>query len=232
MNNISDKLEKYFNDNEMHEIEDIMEEDESPLVLIESNIEYALKNLFEEIEDDEFNEDFKIIKINCLYNPEYTGDKDSIVVMGNYKVTFNDDSEFEGRVISRFNIKDLGKYELVLLTIGDNELKHFGNEEVLEEAPWEKSDNNISDIDMIKKIKEKWPKLNLALRSEFTGNENDKGIWFKSSLIDVYIDGEAFQMPIIDDSYEIYSKLDNFLEENNWMAEPYDSETLMAYPNY
>ena len=83
---------------------------------------------------------------------------------------------------------------------------------------------------MINMLTEKWVGLRLSLRSEFTGNESDSGIWFKSSTVKVSFDGEEFDMPLIDENYEIYSKLNKFLEDNGWMAEPYDSETLMAYP--
>ena len=89
-----------------------------------------------------------------------------------------------------------------------------------------------NDKEMINLLKEKWPKLNLGLRSEFTGNEEDKGIWFKSSTIEVIIEGETFWMPIVGDMYETYHQLEQFLESYNWMSEPYDAETLMAYPNY
>lgn len=136
---VSEKLTKYFSENEMHEIEDILEVDSSPLVLIESNIEYAFKNLFQHNKEEyEFGEDTTITKINSLLNPEYAGNKDYCVVMGNYEVMFNDDSLFKGVVISRFNILNDNKYELLWLTIGDEELKHFGNEDPLEKAPWEK----------------------------------------------------------------------------------------------
>ena len=136
---LSEKLIKYFNENEMHEIEDILEIDSNPLLLIESNIEYAFKNLFENNEDEyNFGEDTKITKINSLLNPEYAGDKEYCMVMGNYEIIFNDDSSFKGVVISRFNILNDNKYELLWLTIGDEELKHFGNEEPLEKAPWDK----------------------------------------------------------------------------------------------
>lgn len=89
-----------------------------------------------------------------------------------------------------------------------------------------------NEQEMISLLKEKWPKLNLALMSEFTGNKEDRGIWFKSSLIEVIIDEEVFEIPIIGDMYQTYDKLEQFLDTYNWMSEPHDSETLMAYPNY
>lgn len=89
----------------------------------------------------------------------------------------------------------------------------------------------ISANEMIELLKEKWPKLDIALRSEFTGNEEDQGLWFRSSYIEVQIDDLRVPLPLIDDNAEVIQELDDFLSSYGWMAEPYDSGTLMAFPN-
>lgn len=120
-------LTKYFNENEMYEVEDILEKSNDPISLIQSNIEYCFKSILRELD---------LTKIVPFYNTEFAGDNGYIVAMGNYKLYFEDNSEFEGNVIAKFLVLENG-YELTWLTVGDKELHHFGNEKPLEKAPWE-----------------------------------------------------------------------------------------------
>jgi hypothetical protein len=96
---------------------------------------------------------------------------------------------------------------------------------------------STSDAVMIKRLNQMFPCCNAVSTKEFDGRKG--GIWFRGSgdcEIEVEYDGEKYSMPLYEpevftDTFGTNPELAEFLELNGWFSEPYDSGTLMAYPD-
>jgi len=76
---------------------------------------------------------------------------------------------------------------------------------------------------LIKKINREIPEAQAVPMAEWDGS--DDGIWFRGS--ENYV--EEDQRYVFNGGWDVHPKLEKILNDAGWMAEPYDSGTLMAY---
>ena len=87
---------------------------------------------------------------------------------------------------------------------------------------------------LIKKINKLYPKAKAAPASDFYGDPNEKGIWFRGSECGDVIDC----LPMYDywnelwlDTFGVNPEFEKFMNKHGWYCENYDAGTLMAYEN-
>lgn len=85
------------------------------------------------------------------------------------------------------------------------------------------------ESELIEIINTKYPRARAVPLSEFYDDDTKVGIWFKGS--EDYLEDDR----LLFDSYhpfnECHPKMEDLLELHDWFYEPYDSGTMMAYPN-
>ena len=85
---------------------------------------------------------------------------------------------------------------------------------------------------LIKRLNKKWPQLGATTSAEFFGDESDY-IWFKNSEEALHDNGHAFMVgDMRDNSQYLFGTLrilEDFLAQNGYYSEAYDSGTLLAY---
>tara|TARA_R110002153_G_scaffold230607_2_gene383826 strand:- start:5081 stop:5389 length:309 start_codon:yes stop_codon:yes gene_type:complete len=86
--------------------------------------------------------------------------------------------------------------------------------------------------ELIQRINRKWPQLGATKSSEFFADESDF-IWFKNSEEALHDNGHAFMVgDMRDDPQYLFGTLrilEDFLAQNGYYSEAYDSGTLLAY---
>jgi hypothetical protein len=86
--------------------------------------------------------------------------------------------------------------------------------------------------ELIQRINRKWPQLGATTSAEFFGDDSDS-IWFKNSEEALHDNGHAFMdNNMRDNSQYLFGTLrilEDFLAQNGYYSEAYDSGTLLAY---
>ena len=86
--------------------------------------------------------------------------------------------------------------------------------------------------ELIQRLNKKWPQLGATTSAEFFGDESDY-IWFKNSEEALHDNGHAFMVgDMRDNSQYLFGTLrilEDFLSQNGYYSEAYDSGTLLAY---
>ena len=95
---------------------------------------------------------------------------------------------------------------------------------------------NLTEKTLIEKINRLIPQAKATPASEFYGDPEIEGIWFKGSE-DAHLDGLPIYNPYCEfgihlDTGGIHGDLYKILEDAGWYAEPYDAGTLMACRNW
>ena len=95
---------------------------------------------------------------------------------------------------------------------------------------------NLTEKTLIEKINRLIPQAKATPASEFYGDPEIEGIWFKGSE-DAHPDGLPIYNPYCEfgihlDTGGIHGDLYKILENAGWYAEPYDAGTLMACRNW
>jgi len=95
---------------------------------------------------------------------------------------------------------------------------------------------NLTEKTLIEKINRLIPQAKATPASEFYGDPEIEGIWFKGSE-DEHPDGLPIYNPYCEfgihlDTGGIHGDLYKILEDAGWYAEPYDAGTLMACRNW
>ncbi len=77
---------------------------------------------------------------------------------------------------------------------------------------------------LIEDLKQAFPELDPKLTSEFYGYDMEhEGIWLRKAW--------AYDLCERVLAYDLENELAEFIEDNGWHIEPYDSETFMAWKN-
>ena len=92
--------------------------------------------------------------------------------------------------------------------------------------------SDLTEEEMIALVNKTYPQMNAVPMSQFTGEDEDEGIWFRQEGAE--IDGLRVHNEYHGDRYDIYDPttlivFNDFLAEHGWYPEPYDAGTLMAY---
>ena len=86
--------------------------------------------------------------------------------------------------------------------------------------------------ELIQRINRKWPQLGATTSAEFFGDDSNS-IWFKHSEDALHENGHAFMVgDMRDDPQYLFGTLrilEDFLAQNGYYSEAYDSGTLLAY---
>ena len=95
---------------------------------------------------------------------------------------------------------------------------------------------NLTEKTLIEKINRLIPQAKATPASEFYGDPEIEGIWFKGSE-DAHPDGLPIYNPYCEfgihlDTGGIHGDLYKILEDVGWYAEPYDAGTLLACRNW
>lgn len=85
----------------------------------------------------------------------------------------------------------------------------------------------LSEKKLIKLINDKYPNAKAVPLSEFYGDDSE-GIWFRGS--ENYLDDTRLLFEYYDYNNQCHPKIAEILDKAGWFWEPYDSGTLLAYP--
>ena len=89
--------------------------------------------------------------------------------------------------------------------------------------------------EMVELVNKAYPNARAVPVSEFYDDPSKKGIWFKGSEDCDVVQGNAMFEYYNEDwlpTSGVNPDFDEFMTEHGWFCEPYDSGTLMAYPEW
>tara|TARA_R100001460_G_scaffold26891_3_gene54470 strand:+ start:377 stop:646 length:270 start_codon:yes stop_codon:yes gene_type:complete len=87
----------------------------------------------------------------------------------------------------------------------------------------------LSEEKLIEYINNMYPQAKATPLSEFYDDDSRVGIWFRGS--EDYLDDDRLVFDYYNSNYQCHPSILGILHGAGWDFEPYDSGTMMAYPN-